>query len=79
MVMYSMAEEDTAVANGGSVPTKSDLAPVTHVRKLFPETWLWKTLDTPYGSYHCTHLSLLCFVLVKRIDVQCQWLEVAGL
>ena len=32
-----------------AVPTaKSDLAPVKRVRKLFPETWLWKDVDIPY-------------------------------
>ena len=29
-------------------PRKSELAPVTHVRKLFPETWLWKSVNTSY-------------------------------
>ena len=32
----------------GAPPSKAELAPVTHVRKLFPETWLWKSLETSY-------------------------------
>ena len=39
-------------------PAKSELAPVKRVRKLFPETWLWKTVDTSYVVY--TLRSLFC-------------------
>ena len=48
MVMYSMAADGMAMSDQGRVPTKFNLAPVTHVRKLFPETWLWESLQTVY-------------------------------
>ena len=48
-VMFDGAPQmNMAMANSASPPPKSELAPVTHVRKIFPETWLWKTLDTSY-------------------------------
>lgn len=34
--------------NAGPAPAPSALAPVQRVRKLFPETWLWKTKTTEY-------------------------------
>lgn len=47
MVMFDAAPRmNMALADHAKVPPKSELAPVTHVRKLFPETWLWKTLET---------------------------------
>ena len=39
-------------------PRKSELAPVTHVRKLFPETWLWKSINTSY----VIHQLFICFI-----------------
>lgn len=42
----------------GAPPSKAELAPVTHVRKLFPETWLWKSLETSYVK--CL---MSCFVI----------------
>ena len=29
--------------NKASVPVETDLRPVTQVRKIFPETWIWTT------------------------------------
>ena len=48
-VMFDAAPQmNMAMADTAGPPSKSELAPVTHVRKIFPETWLWKTLDTAY-------------------------------
>ena len=43
-MMFSMSAKGSNIR----LPRKTELAPVTHVRKLFPETWLWKTLETSY-------------------------------
>ena len=45
------------MADSAGPPQISELAPVTHVRKLFPETWLWKSLETSYVNQ--TGLSML--------------------
>ena len=48
-VMFDGAQQmNVAMIDTAGPPPKSELAPVTHVRKIFPETWLWKTLDTSY-------------------------------
>ena len=47
-VMFAESAPNMAMADGAGPPRKSELAPVTHVRKLFPETWLWKSLETSY-------------------------------
>ena len=57
----------------GPPPTKSELAPVTHVRKLFPETWLWRSLDVSYVAktahvLMCLHVKFLSCICLSSIS-----------
>ena len=66
MVMFAAAPNMVMEKSvRGPPPAKTELAPVKRVRKLFPETWLWKSVDTSYVV--CT----LCIVLACLVPVLC--------
>lgn len=64
-MMLASARSTTKMASDIRPPPKTDLAPVTHVRKLFPETWLWKTLETSYVACRiCTSLVIYIILIL---------------
>ena len=44
-IMSPQINEIAPILNLGHVTPKESLAPITRTRKLFPETWLWETID----------------------------------
>lgn len=65
-IMLMEAQSMVMMDDAPRPPPKSELASVTHVRKLFPETWLWKTIETSYvicGSVVLIYFCSLCVYL----------------
>ena len=60
-VAFMAAPAPAAMAfreKGGATARKSELQPVQRVRKLFPETWLWKSATTYVNLSSSSLLSL---------------------